>query len=323
MITDSTVGSPEATPSVNGSASKSTAGKVSGTSVGDGDESLLVVVGDEESLSFDDEQAATTTDAPRARNTRRDIGWLMTESCQTQSYVRDDRVVRPIPYQGRLPDHVLVGTFTAHPVVMERRMSRWSSVVGWPVVGWFVATMMMVACSGPGGEIVGDPVPLNHPRSSSTVVVATTMAPTSSTVAITPLPDSSVAAAFDELMAIRVRCGRRPGACPLDELAVPGSPMHRDLGELMRRRASSGIVASSHGAIRYRIDAVRVDGDSAEITTCLYDDTVLMMDGSVFDESTVSAVAIWTMADTAQGWRWTSWIMTDWRTEEDLCGFDM
>ena len=71
----------------------------------------------------------------------------------------------------------------------------------------------------------------------------------------------------------------------------------------------------------YRIDDARVDGDIASITTCLYDDIVLTMDGSIFDESTMSAITEWTMVRSANGWRWSDWRVIDSTREGDLCGF--
>ena len=122
-------------------------------------------------------------------------------------------------------------------------------------------------------------------------------------------------------MTTRVRCGRRPRDCVIDDLAVPGSELHRELTDLMEKRTSAGIVASSRGSLRYRIESTKIDGDIASITTCLLDDTVLLMEGAVFDDSSVSAITDWTMTLTLDGWRWTSWRATQWTNEEDLCGF--
>ena len=92
MITEFVDGSPEATPSVKGSTSKGAGAKV--VDVVDVDPELDVV-DDTESPDpppSDFEQAATTTDAPRAKKRRREIGVPMTESCQTRGPHRDGRV---------------------------------------------------------------------------------------------------------------------------------------------------------------------------------------------------------------------------------------
>jgi hypothetical protein len=91
MITEFVDGSPEATPSVKGSTSKGAGAKV--VDVVDVDEGLVVDDTESPELpSSDFEQAATTTDAPRAKKRRREIGVLMTESCQTRGPHRDGRV---------------------------------------------------------------------------------------------------------------------------------------------------------------------------------------------------------------------------------------
>lgn len=82
-----------------------------------------------------------------------------------------------------------------------------------------------------------------------------------------------------------------------------------------------GITASSRGSSRYRIDDVRIEGDTATIDICLTDDTVMVMDGSVFDESILSATMQWTMSLTETGWKWSAWRFVSVTREEDLCAF--
>ena len=279
------------------------------------------VVGD--AVSFDDEQAATTTEAPRARNTRREIGRLMTESCQTEQPADDGRVIRPIQHQARSHEHLHGDRTETHPDVEEEKMKRWWSSIKWGIVVSVLSAVALASCGRPSGMVVGAPI-RNEP--TSTMITTTTTSTTPVSIVASTVPHESiettlVAEAFDALMTTRVRCGRRPRDCVIDDLAVPGSSLHRELAELMENRVSAGIVASSHGSLRYRIDSIRIDGDIASITTCLLDDTVLLMEGAVFDDSSVSAITDWTMTLTLDGWRWTSWRATQWTNERDLCGF--
>jgi hypothetical protein len=178
---------------------------------------------------------------------------------------------------------------------------------------------VMSSCGRPGGVVVDAPIELEP--TSRTIAPTTPISIVASTVPRESFETSLVAEAFDALMTTRVRCGRRPPDCVIDDLAVPGSELHRELTDLMEKRVSAGIVASSRGSLRYRIESTKIDGDIASITTCLLDDTVLLMEGAVFDDSSVSAITDWTMTLTLDGWRWTSWRATQLTNEEDLCGF--
>lgn len=174
----------------------------------------------------------------------------------------------------------------------------------------------LVACGGSIGAVTGEPL------SEVARTVESPVRATTTTSRPQPVPSSDhVVSEFDRLMTIRVECGRRPRACRVDDVAAVGSSMHDELSSLMDARTRAGIVASGRGALRYRVDGARVDGDVASITTCLYDDVVLTMDGSIFDESTMSAITEWTMVRTAQGWRWSDWRAITSTREGDLCGF--
>jgi len=191
------------------------------------------------------------------------------------------------------------------------RAGRWTSMgVG------VMALASSAACGGSTGAVTGEPL-REDARTADPPVVATTttVQPRSAS------PSGDVVSEFDRLMAIRVECGRRPRTCPVNELTVDGSTMRAELSDLMATRSESGIVASTRGSLRYRIDGARVEGDVAMITTCLYDDIVLTMDGSIFDESTTSAITEWTMVRTADGWKWSDWRTVTSTKEGDLCGF--
>ena len=199
-------------------------------------------------------------------------------------------------------------------------------------MSWCVVMLGLVACGGSTGAVTGDPLaevvrPIDPPATTTTVSTSeTTLSPEVMVDAVPDMEmdmemDIDIAAAFDQLMDARLACGRRPEACRVDELAMVGSSIHQELTVLMDSRTRAGIVASTRGSLRYRIDDARVDGDHASITTCLYDDIVLTMDGSIFDESTMSAITEWTMVRSANGWRWSDWRVIDSTREGDLCGF--
>ncbi|MFZ9564176.1 MAG: hypothetical protein ACO3AT_03215 [Ilumatobacteraceae bacterium] len=244
----------------------------------------------------------------------------MTESCQTEQWTDDDRVIRPIQHQARSHEHLHGDRTETHPDGGEEehmRNGRSPITSGILVLGTLMAVMS--SCGRPGGVVVDAPIELEP--TSRTIAPTTPISIVASTVPRESFETSLVAEAFDALMTTRVRCGRRPRDCVIDDLAVPGSELHRELTDLMEKRVSAGIVASSRGSLRYRIESTKIDGDIASITTCLLDDTVLLMEGAVFDDSSVSAITDWTMTLTLDGWRWTSWRATQWTNEEDLCGF--
>ena len=127
-------------------------------------------------------------------------------------------------------------------------------------------------------------------------------------------------AAFDDIMAARVQCGRRPDECDVSELAASGSAVHAKLSELMADRIAAGITASEDGAVRYRIDSVSIVApDEALVETCLYDDTVLAIEGAVYDDSVYSSLSEWTLFSEQGQWRWSDERVEEWSTEEDLC----
>ena len=155
---------------------------------------------------------------------------------------------------------------------------------------------------------------------------ATTDAPVPSGLA-EERSDSDVASAFEWLMLGRIECGRRPHECDVDRLAVPGSPVHDALTEVMADRIRYGIVASDRGAHRFRIDEiVPVALDEVSLRVCHSDDVVLTMavapgrPGAIFDEAWSSHWSIWTMKSIDGGWRWTEENVERRVYEEELCG---
>jgi hypothetical protein len=88
----------------------------------------------------------------------------------------------------------------------------------------------------------------------------------------------------------------------------------------MRERVDEGITASNRGSMKYEIEAVEFDeSNKAMVTTCLHDDTILMVDGAVFDDSIYSARSVWTLARADGDWLWTDERVIEWIMEGDLC----
>lgn len=131
-----------------------------------------------------------------------------------------------------------------------------------------------------------------------------------------------VEAAFGELIERRIQCGREPWSCDLSELTVEGSPTHQRFDELFTTRRSAGIVASSDGEFRYRIDDVRtLSSTEAQVTTCITDDTVLVdANGWVFDDGLFSGKVQFDMINTTVGWRWSNDRVLAFTYGEDQCG---
>jgi len=247
-------------------------------------------------------QAVTTTDAPRAKNIRREIGEVISRVWQSTNEHNQSSDLSTL-----MAVVVMVGG-------MKRRRN---------VVFGSLLAMVSGAC---GSSAAGDPAPALH---SSTTTSPITSTFDSENISSSSLPWSptdtkdTVALSFDALMARRIECGRRPKECDISSLAVSDSPLFTRLTSLMEQRIRAGITASRRGSLRYRIDDVVMSGVSrATVTTCLTDDTVLMSAGAIFNDSRYSAFTVWTMQRDSSRWLWVDDHVVDWRTGEDLCAFD-
>ena len=141
---------------------------------------------------------------------------------------------------------------------------------------------------------------------------------------------TSIETAFARIIARRIECGRSPRTCDPDQLAVPGSQVHRTLVDLMADRLANGVIASTDGSLRYRIDSVTpTTADTALVRACFTDDTVLIqpvlsVDGEpaepiVVDDSMFSAVADWELRRIDGEWLWAAERSLNWSLGEDLC----
>lgn len=92
------------------------------------------------------------------------------------------------------------------------------------------------------------------------------------------------------------------------------------LSDLMAERVESGITASDQGSISVRIDDVTLTHPGrAIVSTCLVDDTVLVLDAAVYDDSVYSARSEWTLVASHGEWLWNDERVVEWAVERDLC----
>lgn len=181
------------------------------------------------------------------------------------------------------------------------------------------AVLGVVACSPDSAGL--DSTQLESSWSSSTIAASSpTVTGSSDTIDSTMASREQIEEAFDQLVTRRVSCGRQPSTCDVARLALAGSRVHQQLSDLMEERIDEGIIASNQGRMRFEIESVEFDeSNRAMVTTCLHDDTVLVIDGGVFDDSVYSARSVWTLARSDGEWLWTDERVIEWIMEGDLC----
>jgi len=186
------------------------------------------------------------------------------------------------------------------------------------------ALLCLSACRTSSTTITGD-----LPETLPIAVAITTGESHSNEVSPDSVVGIPVIATEEELMTAfnfaihqRIDCGRDPYHCDVQSFAEVGSPLFVEISELMKIRRDANIVASGIGSLRYRIEAVDFStADTAIVTTCITDDTVLVDREIIFDDSLFSVQTKWTMVRSGQTWLWESAQAMHWDVEEDLCGF--
>jgi hypothetical protein len=188
---------------------------------------------------------------------------------------------------------------------------------------WITALVILGACGGTTGEVVGQ-----IPRSGPGLLETTT------DVRVTTLPEEKVQrsttsgiadleSSFAQLMQARIECGQDPYSCDVGTFTEVNSPIYQDLQQLMTTRRSANITATGGGAIRYRIEKTDALSDSRVLVyTCITDDVVLVDGDIIFDDSMMSSFVTFTMVKVDGQWLWSKGTPTRWTTEEDLCDFD-
>jgi hypothetical protein len=182
-----------------------------------------------------------------------------------------------------------------------------------------VVALTAAACSPDSAGL--DSMQLESNWSSSTIAVSTqTVVGPADTVDVAEVSREEVELAFERLVSRRISCGREPSTCDVSGLALTGSRVHQQLSDLMQERIDEGITASNRGKMTFEIESVEFDeSNRAMVTTCLHDDTVLVIDGGVFDDSVYSARSVWTLARSDGEWLWTDERVIEWIMEGDLC----
>jgi hypothetical protein len=136
---------------------------------------------------------------------------------------------------------------------------------------------------------------------------------------------------FSRIYEERAQCGRTPEQCPINKMAVKGSPLHSSLTEIMNERIVGNLYTRSDaGKLRVRIESVEIiSTNRATVHTCIFDSVVLFdsgqIDGAtddiVFDDSVISAVMVWNVQLDNGTWKWVSSTATQRKIGGDICGF--
>ena len=188
---------------------------------------------------------------------------------------------------------------------------------------WITALVIVGACGGTAGEVVGQ-----LPRNGQGLVETT------SDVRVTTLPEEKVTqpttsdtadleSSFAQLMQARIECGKDPYSCDVETFTEVNSPIYQDLQQLITTRRSANITATGGGAIRYRIEKTDALSDSSALVyACITDDVVLVDGDIIFDDSMMSSLVTFKLSKVEGRWLWSEGTLTQWTTEEDLCDFD-
>jgi hypothetical protein len=189
---------------------------------------------------------------------------------------------------------------------------------------WITALVILGACGGTAGAVVGD-LPgagLGLLEVTPDVGLTTTLPivkiePITTTIAV------DLESSFAQLMKARIACGRSPYSCDVATFTEVDSPIYKDLQQLIATRRSANITATGGGSIRYRVDKTEALSDSSALVyTCITDDVVLVDGDIIFDDSMMSSLVTFTLVKVDDQWLWNKGTPTRWTTEEDLCDFD-
>jgi hypothetical protein len=136
---------------------------------------------------------------------------------------------------------------------------------------------------------------------------------------------------FGRIFQQRAQCGRTPDQCPINQMALAGSPLFRSLTSIMNERVVGHLYTRKDtGKLRVRIESVEiVDTVRATVHTCIFDSVVLFDSGQiggtaddiVFDDSVISAFMVWSVQLDHGIWKWVSSTATQRKIGADICGF--
>jgi len=188
---------------------------------------------------------------------------------------------------------------------------------------WITALVILGACGGASGAVVGE-LPSTEwvTTEKASVVSSTPILPTEDLGGSPSTVVADLETSFAQLMQARIECGRDPYACDVSTFTAEDSLIYEDLNQLIATRRDARITATGGGSIRYRIDKTQVLSDSsAVVNTCITDDVVLVDGDIIFDDSMMSSLVTFKLSKVEGRWLWSEGILTRWTSEEDLCDF--
>lgn len=192
--------------------------------------------------------------------------------------------------------------------------------------------VLATSCATPSNELTFITVATTSPTSNKL---------TTTTIAASERVESVVASNLDTINRVvrdfsriyeeRAQCGRTPEQCPIEKMAMKGSPLHNSLKEIMNERIVGNLYTRSDaGKLRVRIESVEIiSTNRATVHTCIFDSVVLFdsgqIDGAaddiVFDDSVISAFMVWNVQLDNGTWKWVSSTATQRKIGGDICGF--
>jgi len=194
------------------------------------------------------------------------------------------------------------------------------------------AVVLATSCGTPSEELAFNTVVTTLPEANtSTTTTIAASERVESVVASNSDTINRVVRDFSRIYEERAQCGRTPEQCPINNMAVKGSPLHSSLMEIMNERIVGNLYTRSDaGKLRVRIESVEIiNTKRATVHTCIFDSVVLFdsgqIDGAaddiVFDDSVISAFMVWNVQLDNGTWKWVSSTATQRKIGGDICGF--
>jgi hypothetical protein len=122
------------------------------------------------------------------------------------------------------------------------------------------AVVLATSCATPSNELTFITTASTLPaanKSTTTTIAASERV--ESVVASNSETINRVVRDFSRIYEERAQCGRTPEQCPINEMAVKGSPLHSSLTEIMNERIVGNLYTRSDaGKLRVRIESVKI-----------------------------------------------------------------
>jgi len=189
--------------------------------------------------------------------------------------------------------------------------------------------VLATSCGSPSNELT-----FNTATPTSPSLTSTTIAPSERVESVVETSTDfthRIVSDFGRIFQQRAQCGRTPDQCPINQMALAGSPLFRSLTSIMNERVVGHLYTRKDtGKLRVRIESVEiVDTIRATVHTCIFDSVVLFDSGQiggtaddiVFDDSVISAFMVWSVQLDHGIWKWVSSTATQRKIGADICGF--